>query len=50
VRSGPEYVDTIPPERIVTTGSVDDSRHLLVESDRRFGEDPRGAEAPTRTQ
>jgi hypothetical protein len=34
VRSGPEYVDTIPPERIVTTGSVDGSRYLLVESAR----------------
>ena len=34
VRQGPEYVDTIPPERIVMTGSVDGSRYLLVESDR----------------
>jgi hypothetical protein len=34
VASGPEYVDTIPPERIVTTGSVDGSRYLLVESAR----------------
>ncbi len=34
VREGPEYVDRIPPERIVMTGSVDGSRYLLVESDR----------------
>lgn len=34
VRQGPEYVDTIPPERIVMTGSVDGDRYLLVESDR----------------
>ena len=34
VREGPEYVDTIPPEAIVMTGSVDGSRYLLVESDR----------------
>jgi hypothetical protein len=34
VREGPEYVDTIAPERIVVTGSVDGSRYLLVESDR----------------
>jgi hypothetical protein len=34
VRQGPEYVDTIPPEDIVMTGSVDGSRYLLVESDR----------------
>ncbi len=34
VHEGPEYVDTIAPERIVMTGSVDGSRYLLVESDR----------------
>jgi len=34
LREGPEYVDTIPPERIVMTGSVDGSRYLLIESDR----------------
>ena len=34
IRQGPEYVDTIPPESIVMTGSVDGSRYLLVESDR----------------
>ncbi len=34
VQQGPEYVDTIAPERIVMTGSVDGSRYLLVESDR----------------
>ena len=34
VRHGPEYVDTIAPERIITSGSVDGSRWLLVESDR----------------
>lgn len=33
VREGPEYVDHIPAERIVATGSVDGSRYLLVESD-----------------
>ena len=35
VRDGPEYVDRIPPERIVLTGEVGGSRYLLVESDRR---------------
>jgi hypothetical protein len=34
VRQGPEYVDTIPPERIVMSGEVDGDRYLLVESDR----------------
>lgn len=34
VQQGPEYVDTIDPDRIVATGSVDGSRYLLVESDR----------------
>lgn len=34
LNSGPEYVDTISPERIVTEGSVGGSRYLLVESDR----------------
>jgi hypothetical protein len=34
LREGPEYVDTIPPEDIVMTGSVDGSRYLLIESDR----------------
>lgn len=34
VQQGPEYVDTIAPERIVMTGSVDGSSYLLVESDR----------------
>lgn len=34
VGEGPEYVDTIPPEDIVMTGSVDGSRYLLIESDR----------------
>ena len=34
VQQGPEYVDTIAPDRIVATGSVDGSRYLLVESDR----------------
>jgi hypothetical protein len=34
VRDGPEYVDTIPQDRIVMSGSVDGSRYLLIESDR----------------
>lgn len=34
VNQGPEYVDTIPPERIVMSGSVDGSRYLLIETDR----------------
>jgi hypothetical protein len=34
VRQGPEYVDTIPPERIVMSGSVGGDSYLLVESDR----------------
>ena len=34
VQQGPEFVDTIAPDRIVATGSVDGSRYLLVESDR----------------
>lgn len=34
VNQGREYVDTISPERIVMTGSVDDSRYLLIETER----------------
>lgn len=34
VHEGPEYVDSIPPERVVMSGTVDGSRYLLVESDR----------------
>lgn len=34
VREGPEYVDTIPSERIVVSGSLDGSSYLLIESDR----------------
>lgn len=34
VNQGPEYVTTIPPERIVMEGSVDGSRYLLIETDR----------------
>lgn len=34
LRQGPEYVDTIPPEDVVMSGSVGGSRYLLVESDR----------------
>ena len=34
VRTGPEYVDQIEPERIVMSGSVDGSRYLLVETER----------------
>ena len=34
VQDGPEYVDTIAPDRIVASGSVDGSRYLLVESER----------------
>ncbi len=34
VNEGPEYVDAIPPEQIVTSGEVDGSRYLLIESDR----------------
>lgn len=34
VRTGPEYVDRIEPERIVMSGSVDGSRYLLVETER----------------
>jgi hypothetical protein len=32
--NGPEYVDTIAPNRIVMEGSVGGSRYLLMESDR----------------
>jgi hypothetical protein len=35
VREGPEYVDTIPPQDVVMRGSLDGSRYLLVESDRK---------------
>lgn len=34
VHQGPEYVDTIPPEDVIVTGSVDGSRYLLIESTR----------------
>jgi hypothetical protein len=34
VRSGPEYVDTIPPSTIVAEGEVGGDRYLLVESRR----------------
>jgi hypothetical protein len=34
LRSGPEYVDQIPPESIIVEGSVDGSEYLLVESRR----------------
>ncbi|WP_134740988.1 hypothetical protein [Nocardioides sp. 503] len=34
VRQGPEYVDTIPPEQVVMSGSVDGSRYLLAETTR----------------
>jgi hypothetical protein len=34
LREGSEYVDTIPPERVVMSGSVAGSRYLLIESDR----------------
>ena len=34
VHEGPEYVDTIPQERVVMSGSVEGSRYLLIESDR----------------
>ncbi|MBM7519737.1 hypothetical protein [Nocardioides nitrophenolicus] len=46
LRQGPEYVDTIPAERIVTSGEVDGSRYLLVESDRvdACGQPVRGVE------
>lgn len=46
LREGPEYVDTIPPERIVMTGSVDGSPYLLIESDRtnECGQPVRGVE------
>lgn len=33
-RSGPEYVDQIPPDTIVVEGSVDGSEYLLVETRR----------------
>lgn len=45
LREGPEYVDTIAPERIIMTGSVDGSRYLLMESDRtRCGKPVTGVE------
>lgn len=34
VRTGPEYVDAIPPSTIVAEGDVDGARYLLVESRR----------------
>lgn len=34
VRQGPEYVDTIPKEDIIATGSVDGSRYVLFETRR----------------
>jgi hypothetical protein len=34
VRSGPEYVDTIPPSTIIAQGEVGGDRYLLVESRR----------------
>ncbi len=34
LNNGPEYVDTIAPNRVVKEGSVDGSRYLLIESDR----------------
>ena len=34
IKTGPEYVDTIPPSSIVMEGSVGGSRYLLVESRR----------------
>ena len=34
VRTGPEYVDTIPPSTIVAEGEVGGDRYLLVESRR----------------
>ncbi|MGH3363022.1 MAG: hypothetical protein ACRDOM_11245 [Nocardioides sp.] len=40
VRSGPEYVDTIPPETIILAGEVDGDRYLLVESRRTMCGEP----------
>jgi len=34
VRSGPEYVDTIPPETIVMRGEIDGDTYLMVETRR----------------
>ncbi|MDQ4052895.1 MAG: hypothetical protein M3237_09360 [Actinomycetota bacterium] len=34
LRSGPEYVDQIPPESIIVEGSVDGSEYLLAENRR----------------
>jgi hypothetical protein len=34
VRTGPEYVDTIPPETIVMRGEIDGDTYLMVESRR----------------
>lgn len=34
IRSGPEYVDQIPRDTIIVTGSVDGSEYLLVETRR----------------
>jgi hypothetical protein len=33
-KSGPEYVDTIPPNDIIVAGSVDGSRYLLIQKQR----------------
>jgi hypothetical protein len=33
-KSGPEYVDTIPPGDIIVTGDVDGSRYLLIKQER----------------
>jgi hypothetical protein len=34
LRSGPEYVDTIPPETIIVRGDIDGDAYLMVESRR----------------
>ena len=45
LRSGPEYVDQIPPDAIIVRGSVDGSEYLLVETRRtRCGEPVEGVE------
>jgi hypothetical protein len=36
VRSGPEYVDTIPPETIIVRGDIDGDTYLVVESRRTY--------------
>jgi hypothetical protein len=40
VRTGPEYVDTIPPSTIVAEGEVGGDRYLLVESRRTVCDEP----------